>query len=267
MEFDRNYNITWGKEHVGFDNQGSEVMLSLDEHSGAGFGSKLSYGSGIFQMRMKIPPKDSAGVITTFYLTSFDNAHDELDFEFMGNGEGKPITLQTNVFVDGQGGREQRFYLWFDPTTQFHTYKILWNDHTIVFYVDDTPIRIFKNNTRNGVPYPSKAMQVECSIWNASWAGQTPIDWSHAPYIAHYQGFSINDTCSSICNHQDCSGVQHCSSSEYWWNSKNLWQLDTNQQKKYKYVTTKYMTYDYCTDRERYPNPPIECNFNRFDAI
>lgn len=58
--------------------------------------------------------------------------HDELDFEFLGNRERKPITLQTNVFAEGVGNREQRIHLWFDPAADFHSYKILWNHHQIV---------------------------------------------------------------------------------------------------------------------------------------
>jgi xyloglucan:xyloglucosyl transferase len=57
---------------------------------------------------------------------------DELDFEFLGNREGKPIILQTNVITNGDANREQRILFWFDPTADFHDYKILWNQHQIV---------------------------------------------------------------------------------------------------------------------------------------
>ncbi|KAK3021636.1 hypothetical protein RJ639_046360 [Escallonia herrerae] len=155
--YDANYDITWGSNNVVSSNQGREVQLSMDQSSGSGFGSKLSYGSGFFHLRIKLPDKDSAGVVTAFYcinsifslrsisegcsravwsnmlqLTSHTGKHDELDFEFLGNREGKPYTLQTNVFSNGRGNREQRLQLWFDPTADFHTYKILWNQHQIV---------------------------------------------------------------------------------------------------------------------------------------
>ncbi|XAR58732.1 Xyloglucan:xyloglucosyl transferase [Bertholletia excelsa] len=252
--FDENYYVTWGNDHALPLNQGREIQLSLDNSSGAGFASKQSYGSGFFRMRIKLPGKDSAGVVTAFYLTSHIGNHDELDFEFLGNREGKPITLQTNVFANGVGGREERMLLWFDPTVDFHTYQILWNQHQIVFYVDGIPVRVYKNSTNMGVNYPSQAMRIEASLWDgSSWAtdgGQTKINWTHSPFKAHFQGFSV-DGCPS--------SSQDCLSSKYWWNGERFWRLEPPQQEGYENVRGMYLTYDYCLDRPRYPTPPPEC--------
>ncbi|GLT24943.1 hypothetical protein SLA2020_001040 [Shorea laevis] len=261
VSFDQFYQVTWGYDHVLSLNQGREIQLSMDKSSGAGFGSKQSYGSGFFHMRIKLPDKDSAGVVTAYYLTSNGGEHDELDFEFLGNREGKPITLQTNVFVHGYGNREQRIRLWFDPTADFHNYQILWNQRQIVFYVDDIPIRVFKNNTNVGVAYTSHAMQVQASLWDGDdWAtdgGQTKTNWSHAPFVAHFQGFDING-----CQTQGPGIDQNCYTSGYWWNTQKYWELDAGQQNKYENVRKSYMTYDYCTDKGRYPVPPAECLYN-----
>ncbi|KAI9107979.1 hypothetical protein K1719_020852 [Acacia pycnantha] len=133
----------------------------MDKVSGSGFGSKMNYGSGFFHLRIKVPDRDSSGVVTAYYLTSQGERHDEVDFEFLGNKEGKPYTLQTNVFADGKGNKEQRIRLWFDPSADFHDYRILWNPHQLVFYVDNIPIRVYKNKSDVGVAYPSKAMQIK----------------------------------------------------------------------------------------------------------
>ena len=73
-------------------------------------------------------------------LRSYTNNHDELDFEFLG-GKGQNYLLHTNVFTNGQGGREQRISLWFDPTEDFHDYQLIWNQHQVV-YVDNISLSL-----------------------------------------------------------------------------------------------------------------------------
>ncbi|CAL5399077.1 unnamed protein product [Camellia sinensis] len=176
----------------------------------SGIKSKLNYTFGFFHLNIKLPANDSGGVVTAFYLKSEDS---ELDFEFLGNRKGKPIRVQTNVFLKGKGGREQRIHVWFDPTTDFNTYKILWNQHQIVYFVDEYPIRVFKNNRRDGVGFPTQPMQLMATIWNGdSWptnGGKTKIIWAHAPFISHVRGFSI-DGCP-----YDSSHRKSCNSSKF----------------------------------------------------
>ncbi|KAK7339158.1 hypothetical protein VNO77_19809 [Canavalia gladiata] len=260
ISFDQNYEVIWGDNHVVSLNQGKEIQLTMDNSSGSGFGSKMTYGSGLFHLRIKVPKRNSAGVVTAYYLTSQGSSHDELDFEFLGNREGKLCRLQTNVFADGQGNREQRLHLWFDPTEDFHNYKILWNQHQIVFYVDNIPIRVYKNQSNIGVGFPSKPMQIQATLWNGdSWAtngGKTKINWRYAPFKANFKGFDVSGCQVPTSN---SSNTHNCSSDKYWWNKQKFWQLDREKQKQYEHVKYKYMTYDYCTDRTRYPEPPLEC--------
>ncbi|KAK4489316.1 hypothetical protein RD792_005120 [Penstemon davidsonii] len=206
---------------------------------GGGFTSKLAYGSGYFRMNLKIP-KNSKGIITTFYLTSpiLENQgtnHDELDFEFLGNN-GPPYILSTNVFAQDSGHREQQFKLWFDPTSDFHEYAILWNENQIVFYIDKVPIRVFKNHKKMGARYPTLPMNIKTSLWNGtSWLG--PVDWSKGPFLANYRSFKVHG-----CTY-DYSNTTKCYSSGYAWNA---WKLEPDEEKNYENVRKKYLVFDYC---------------------
>ncbi|KAJ7973309.1 Xyloglucan endotransglucosylase/hydrolase [Quillaja saponaria] len=238
--FSQNYKDLWGNVgHVLHLNQDKEIQLIFDQSSGAGFISKEKYGSGMFNMKIKLPQKDTSGIITTFYLkTERDDNRDEIDFEFLGSSSN--IKLHTNIFINGQGGREQEIDLWFNPTIDFHDYTLLWNQYQIVFIVDNIPIRVFKNKTSSGGSFPTQPMNIIGTIWNApAWIGQ--VNWADAPFQAHYKGFGI-----SGCQTQTTNDPQ-CQSSNLWWNEEKYWKLDSAQQKEYENVRSKYLVYDYCS--------------------
>lgn len=260
VPFEKNYVSSWSNHHIKYINGGRSVELLLDKSSGAGFESRGSYMFGHFSMRMKLVGGDSAGVVTAFYLSSQTSEHDEIDFEFLGNRTGQPHILQTNVFTGGKGNREQRIYLWFDPTKDFHSYSVLWNMDQLVFFVDDVPIRVFKNSKDLGIKYPfNQPMKIYSSLWNADdWAtrgGLEKTDWSKAPFVASYTSFHI-DGCQASTPQQ----TQVCSTrGRTWWDQKAFQDLDGLQYRRLQWVRRKYTIYNYCTDKKRYSTPPREC--------
>ncbi|KAE8056824.1 hypothetical protein FH972_013561 [Carpinus fangiana] len=254
----QDFDITWGDGRGKMANNGDLLSLSLDKASGSGFQSKNEFLFGKIDMQLKLVSGNSAGTVTAYYLSSKGSAWDEIDFEFLGNLSGDPYILHTNVFSQGKGNREQQFYLWFDPTADFHTYSILWNPQRIIFSVDRTPIREFKNSESMGVAFPkNQPMRIYSSLWNADdWAtrgGLVKTDWSQAPFTASYRNFKA-DACIWS------SGASSCSSSS----STNSWfsqELDTTNQDRLKWVQKNYMIYNYCTDAKRFPQGlPPECN-------
>ncbi|MCO5580031.1 hypothetical protein L7F22_033897 [Adiantum nelumboides] len=255
------FEVTWAPENVRFEEGGEALQLVLEASTGgAGFGSKHYYLFGSIHMQIKLVPGDSAGTVTAYYLSSETSNHDELDFEFLGNSSGEPYILQTNVFSNGVGGREQRIYLWFDPTVDFHTYSLEWSDQHILFLIDNVPIRVFSNiEVATAVPYLDKQpMRIFSSLWNGdSWAtrgGQVKLDWAHAPFIARYRNFvATGSACTNATSATTCSTqATRANTTEV-----GEQQVDTD---KLKWVQSNFMVYDYCIDQSRYPVTPLECS-------
>ncbi|RZC66854.1 hypothetical protein C5167_010531 [Papaver somniferum] len=259
--FYRDMDITWGDGRGKILNNGQLLTLSLDKPSGSGFQSRNEYLFGKIDMQIKLVRGNSAGTVTAYYLSSQGPTHDEIDFEFLGNLSGDPYTLHTNVFSQGKGNREQQFHLWFDPTADFHTYSILWNPQRIIFSVDGTPIREFKNSESIGVPFPkNQPMRIYSSLWNADdWAtrgGLVKTDWSHAPFTASYRNFNANACVATSATASSCVAKSRASRNNAWFTQE----LDTTNQKRMRWVQRNYMIYNYCTDKKRFPRGmPPEC--------
>ncbi|GMN52111.1 hypothetical protein TIFTF001_021256 [Ficus carica] len=264
--FDQDVDITWGNGRAAILNHGKLLTLSLDQASGSGFQSKNEFLYGKFDVKIKLVPGNSAGTVTAYYLRSQGSTWDELDFEFLGNLSGEPYIVHTNVYTQGNGNREQQFYLWFDPTVKFHTYSILWNPGHVVFSVDGKPIREFKNMEPYGVPYPkSQSMRLYSSLWNADeWAtrgGLVKTNWSEAPFTATFRNFKANacvwSNGVSSCNVTSSNSSNSSGDDQREWRSQ---ELDSTSQKRLKWVQKKFMVYNYCTDTKRFPQGlPLEC--------
>ncbi|KAL3509099.1 hypothetical protein ACH5RR_028500 [Cinchona calisaya] len=260
--------VTFGTDQRAKIADGGRILsLSLDQFSGSGFQSKNEYLFGRFDMQLKLVPGNSAGTVTTFYLSSQGAGHDEIDFEFLGNSSGQPYTLHTNVYSQGKGDKEHQFYLWFDPTIFFHTYSIVWNSQRIIFLVDNIPIRVYNNHESIGVPFPkNQPMRAYCSLWNADdWAtqgGRVKTDWTNAPFTVYYRNFNVNGNvcipglpCGSSSKSIDSFNSQE-------WQSQGL---DGKGRNRIRWVQKKHMIYNYCSDAKRFPQGiPAECKRPRF---
>jgi xyloglucan:xyloglucosyl transferase len=129
------------------------------------------------------------------------------------------------------------------------------------FFVDNVPIRVFKNSKDLGVRYPfNQPMKIYNSLWNADdWAtrgGLEKTDWSKAPFTASYRSFHI-DGCEASVEAKYCAtqGMR-------WWDQKEFQDLDGPQYRSLSWVRQKYTIDNYCTDRSRYPTMPPECHRN-----
>ncbi|KAH7573355.1 hypothetical protein ACOSP7_006981 [Xanthoceras sorbifolium] len=257
--FHQDFDVTWGDHRAKIFNGGQLLSLSLDKVSGSGFQSKKEYLFGRIDMQLKLVAGNSAGTVTAYYLSSLGGSHDEIDFEFLGNLSGDPYILHTNVFTQGKGNREQQFYLWFDPTKNFHTYSIIWKPQHIIFLVDNIPIRVFKNGESIGVPFPkNQPMRIYSSLWNADdWAtrgGLVKTDWTKAPFTAYYRNFNVVP-CTSCWSSKSSSSSFSDGALQ-----TNNDELDASGRRRLRWVQKYFMIYNYCTDSKRFPQGiPSEC--------
>ncbi|CAN1817444.1 Probable xyloglucan endotransglucosylase/hydrolase protein 25 [Linum perenne] len=226
IDLGREFDLTWGEGRGKILADGQLLTLTLDQTSGSGFQSKNQYLFGKLDMQLKLVPGNSAGTVTAYFKSDGD-AWDEIDYEFLGNLSGDPYTVHTNVFTNGKGDREQ-------------------------FTVDGTPIREFKNLESIGVPFPkSRPMRLYSSLWSADeWAtrgGAVKTDWSKAPFAASYRDFRADGGTAPACSPEGETS---------WLNE----QLNSVNEQRMRWVQSRYMIYNYCTDSKRFPQGfPKEC--------
>lgn len=121
------------------------------------------------------------------------------------------------------------------------------------FYVDSVPIRCLKNSLESQSFYPTVRPQwVFSSIWNGDdWAtrgGQDKVNWTNSPFVVHVKDFKLNG-----CVYDGKGTAPECTSPLYsgpWWSTHD--ELNSVERRKLAWVRSQYVTYDYCTDTERY---------------
>ncbi|KAL5729129.1 xyloglucan:xyloglucosyl transferase [Ranunculus cassubicifolius] len=263
-KFSKNMYVTWGTQHISISG-GEDQRLVLDQTSGSGVKSKAGFLFGSIEMLIKLVPGDSAGTVTAYYLSSDGGQHDEIDFEFLGNRSGQPYIIHTNIYTQGNGNREQQFYPWFDPSAHFHNYTIHWNPSEVVWFVDGSPIRVFRNYENMGVQFPNKqGMRVYSTLWNAdNWAtrgGREKINWARSPFTANLRRFRAR-----ACKWTGVSSINSCSSNTKanWWTSPVYSKLSSGQLAHMNWVRDNRMIYDYCRD-SRSGKTPIECSLPQY---
>nr|GFC09962.1 probable xyloglucan endotransglucosylase/hydrolase protein 26 [Tanacetum cinerariifolium] len=129
------------------------------------------------------------------------------------NSTGEPYTVHTNIFTQGQGNREQRFQLWFDPTADYDNYTIHWNPTEVAWYVDSIPIRVFRNYQSEWIAYQNQQGMFRART--CKWNGPVSISQCPIPFKAN------------------------------WWTSPVYKQLTMSQHGQLKWVQDNHMIYNY----------------------
>jgi len=226
------------------------------------------YQHGFFSASIKLPSDYTAGVVVAFYVSNgdvFEKRHDELDFEFLGNIRGKPWRVQTNVYGNGSvsRGREERYVLPFDPTTEFHRYSILWTAAAVAFYVDDVPVREVRRSPAMGGDFPSKPMSLYATVWDAStWAtsgGRYRVNYRYGPFVASFTDLALLGCRADPIRMVPAAGGS-CAADEEALRASDVAVMTVEKLQAMRRFREHNMVYSYCYDTRRYPAALPECD-------
>lgn len=108
------------------------IKLSRNKFDGGEIQSIDELGFASYEVKMKLP--DAPSSITGFFLYKEPDFYHEIDIEIYN--EPKAYIVLTS-YKDGEAANEHREYLDFDPTLDYHEYRIDYYSEKISFYVDD----------------------------------------------------------------------------------------------------------------------------------
>ncbi len=161
-------------DNVVVDNGYLKLRVPAGTTDGAEIESVDYYGYGTYRARMKMA--DAPSSITGFFLYRSPDLYSEIDIEVYNDGTGN---VDFVTYADGQRthyvGKDFRF----DPSADFHNYRIDYNPGSVQFYVDGN----LRQTWTDGVPDAS--MKLLVNTWFPTWlSGQAPqtgtatrIDW------------------------------------------------------------------------------------------
>jgi hypothetical protein len=125
------------------------------------------YKYGTYRASVKTPSQ-LPGTYTTFFLYESTNL-DEIDIEIWNDGSGK---LDLNTWVKGVQKFSAQIILPFDPSSQFHEYRIDYYPNEVSFWVDNVKMR-FTNDLSQ---IPTSLTNIYISGWWPKWMSGNVAD-------------------------------------------------------------------------------------------
>ncbi|KAL6888592.1 hypothetical protein ACP4OV_009618 [Aristida adscensionis] len=270
VAFEQAYTPLFGHDNILRSADDRTVSLLLDRSTGSGFISSSMYQHGFFSASIKLPSDYTAGIVVAFYASNgdvFEKRHDELDFEFLGNIRGKPWRVQTNVYGNGSvsRGREERYVLPFDPTTEFHRYSILWTAAAAAFFVDDVPVREVRRSAAMAGDFPAKPMSLYATVWDAStWAtsgGRYRVNYRYGPFVASFTDLALAGCrVDPVRMPGPAAAAAACAAAGEALRASEPAVMTLEKQQAMRRFREQNMVYSYCYDTLRYPVPFPECD-------
>lgn len=127
--------------------------------------------------------------------------------------------------------------------------------------MDNIPVREVVHSNAIAAVYPSKAMSLHTTIWDASeWAthgGKYPVNYKFAPFVVAMRGIEME---GCILNSKDTVCPRSSLSSLDPVDGEHFAKLSSQQTVGLEWARRKHMFYSYCQDKQRYKVLPPECS-------
>ena len=134
------------------------ITLPADKLSGGEIMLKELQGYGIYEIRMKLPLAPTS--ITGFFLYKQPDFYHEIDIEVYNDRSG---TALLTTYADGSVQNEHTYHLDFDPTAEFHDYRIEYAADQVAFYIDGQFIKSWAEG------FTDDEMYLMLNCWYPKW--------------------------------------------------------------------------------------------------
>lgn len=134
------------------------IHMPAGTFEGGEISSKEQFGYGAYEARMKLPDVPSS--ITGFFLYEAPDYYYEIDIELYNTPESQ---LMLTTYAEGEVKQQYTTDLDFDPTKEFHDYRIEYQEDGLEFYVDNELIIGWPDG------FPDGKMRLMINTWYPKW--------------------------------------------------------------------------------------------------
>ncbi|MEK4029913.1 glycoside hydrolase family 16 protein [Pseudobacillus sp. FSL P4-0506] len=135
-----------------------KIKLNHQTADGGEIRTRNTFQYGQFEAAIKVA--HASGSITGFFLYAPPDLHHEIDIEIFNEPESKAL---FTIYQDGRVAKQQEYTLPFDPTEEFHDYRMDILPEETRFLIDGKVVQSWEGN------FSSSPMQLMINSWYPSW--------------------------------------------------------------------------------------------------
>jgi len=153
------------REHVSARDDLLTILMPADTLGGGEIQTTDLKHYGSYEISMKLP--DAPSSLTGFFLYKAPDFQYEIDIEVFNQPDSQVLFTS---YAEGSTQHEDKADLAFDPTADFHRYRIDYYPDRVSFYIDDDQLQTWEDG------FPDEPMHLMVNTWFPKWLGGTPPD-------------------------------------------------------------------------------------------